>query len=1118
MFTLVRFVLDNVYFVCKSKDIKNLSYNNTCRVRWTDGYYYSAIKCVSYDSEEVLQDFQKNLELNLPVVELVRKHDIEPNNSTQSEELLEVTVPSYPELSSLSTELNTLESNNKQSVVHVVSEESLELEVLSYDEQLPPLSTELHNLASDQEESSISSAPVESIHSEKHCNEFALHIVPNDYSEPSLTQANYDFSTLNIIPNDGIVLEEPYYFESSPTRGDLEFSTVENIPNDGIVLEEPDYSESSPTQGDLEFSTLENIPNDGIVLEEPDYSELSPTQGDLEFSTVENIPNNVIVLEELHCSESSPTQGGLEFSTVENIPNDGIVLEEPDYSESSPTQGDLEFSTVENIPNNGIVLEELHCSESSLTRPDLQFSSGTLVKSKKYLPFLYNRDSVITPSYKDHERANVINMNISNSEVKGRRRHFCIYCKKIYAKFSQHLEISHRNEAAVKMFLLLPAKNIERRKIIETIRRRGDFEYNTSQKYQSEELLVARRSHSTFSREAKDYLPCPHCAAFFFNRTLRNHVKHCSLTVPRGGRSVKTRSRALLSNLHPAAGEILKTKIFPVLRDDNCVNIIRYDILAIVFGNFMCSKYASIHHHDMIRSRLRSIGRLLISAKTLDNTVKDFVDLLTPSKFDVAVAAIKQVGGVNENNTTFKAPTTVLTLSTLCKQASKLWASECIKTSDTEGQRKADDFLSLLNVTFPAALGKTAVENRLEHQRHKFVELPSREDVKKLVSYLRQQRRNWFLKVRTGMANLNYAVKQLASFTLVSLMVFNRRRPGELERITLKDFSCLKSAQSLSSESGHQEESNFTKRYKRFVIRGKLNRTVPVLVDFELEECMNLIIANRKDVGLGLEFPYVFAYISSNGRPKYLRAYILLRSYAEVCGALKSQLLRSTYLRKQIATECALEDMAENVIHDVANFMGHHINIHNNIYRMPVEKRDITRISKILEQMQGGPDEIANTISEVDDNVTAGTSNASSTSNNVNNDENSTSSSESEDSLPLKKKSHGKGFSRVCSSKKPWSSVEKRAALHHFRKYMIKPPKIKRNRWSSPMKRKLNSVFVDHFDSGTLPSLAECLQAIDNNMEFQRLNAAALKTAVANEQHRRSREKSQIPLKRQLFK
>ncbi|KAF5274173.1 hypothetical protein FQR65_LT17063 [Abscondita terminalis] len=345
-------------------------------------------------------------------------------------------------------------------------------------------------------------------------------------------------------------------------------------------------------------------------------------------------------------------------------------------------------------------------------------------------------------------------------------------------------------------YFLVFLENIERRKIIETIRRRGDFEYNTSQKYQSEELLVARRSHSTFSREVRDYLPCPHCAAFFFNRTLRNHVKHCSLTVPRGGRSVKTRSRALLSNLHPAAGEILKTKIFPVLRDDNCVNVIRYDILAIVFGNFMCSKYASIHHHDMIRSRLRSIGRLLISAKTLDNTL----------------------------------------------------------------------FLSLLNVTFPAALGKTAVENRLEHQRHKFVELPSREDVKKLVSYLREQRRNWFLKVRKGVANLNYAVKQLASFTLVSLMVFNRRRPGELERITLKDFSCLKSAQSLSSESGYQEESNFTKRYKRFVIRGKLNRTVPVLVDFQLAECMNLIIANRKDVGLGLEFPYVRLYFPLSGR------------------------------------------------------------------------------------------------------------------------------------------------------------------------------------------------------------------------------------------------------------
>ncbi|KAK4882468.1 hypothetical protein RN001_005787 [Aquatica leii] len=93
-----------------------------------------------------------------------------------------------------------------------------------------------------------------------------------------------------------------------------------------------------------------------------------------------------------------------------------------------------------------------------------------------------------------------------------------------------------------------------------------------------------------------------------------------------------------------------------------------------------------------------------IQSRTLFCNLYPMAGGSTPEKFDVTIAAIKKVGGINKNNTFYKSPTTVVSLTTLCKQASGIWRSECIKRSDNEGQHKVDNFLNLLNVTFPAEL------------------------------------------------------------------------------------------------------------------------------------------------------------------------------------------------------------------------------------------------------------------------------------------------------------------------------------------------------------------------------------------------------------------------------
>jgi len=71
-----------------------------------------------------------------------------------------------------------------------------------------------------------------------------------------------------------------------------------------------------------------------------------------------------------------------------------------------------------------------------------------------------------------------------------------------------------------------------------------------------------------------------------------------------------------------------------------------------------------------------------------------------------------------------------------------------------------------------------------------------------------------------------------------------------------------------------------------------------------------------------------------------------MRRFANECGALST--LHGTTLRKHIATYTSMLNIEECQIDRLANFMGHHKDIHKNIYRVPVPVAEMTHISRLL--------------------------------------------------------------------------------------------------------------------------------------------------------------------------
>ncbi|KAK0166558.1 hypothetical protein PV327_004052 [Microctonus hyperodae] len=137
----------------------------------------------------------------------------------------------------------------------------------------------------------------------------------------------------------------------------------------------------------------------------------------------------------------------------------------------------------------------------------------------------------------------------------------------------------------------------------------------------------------------------------------------------------------------------------------------------------------------------------------------------------------------------------------------------------------------------------------------------------------------------------------------------------------------------------------------KWEIRGKLMRTVPILLNKLMRKSIDMILKWRKKAKVPSTNPYVFG-ITGPDDETTLSATKLMRDFSNLCGAENPTTLRGTPLRKHLATKCAANRLDNKVISPVAKFMGHHVNVHNNIYVRPEVKVDIVDTSRILENFQ----------------------------------------------------------------------------------------------------------------------------------------------------------------------
>ncbi|KAG5890679.1 hypothetical protein JTB14_011645 [Gonioctena quinquepunctata] len=123
--------------------------------------------------------------------------------------------------------------------------------------------------------------------------------------------------------------------------------------------------------------------------------------------------------------------------------------------------------------------------------------------------------------------------------------------------------------------------------------------------------------------------------------------------------------------VHENSSENLVKFVLAHCREDEVNEEIMYDDLCIKFGE-LCKKYRGQQHSNMIRTRLRELGKFIMEVKKMDGSIKNLYDILVPGNYDNIVIAINRVAGFDETSGIYRAPFTAYNLGLHIKTVTTL--------------------------------------------------------------------------------------------------------------------------------------------------------------------------------------------------------------------------------------------------------------------------------------------------------------------------------------------------------------------------------------------------------------------------------------------------------------
>ncbi|XP_076860752.1 uncharacterized protein LOC143518327 [Brachyhypopomus gauderio] len=732
-----------------------------------------------------------------------------------------------------------------------------------------------------------------------------------------------------------------------------------------------------PTANDQACKASELIINESSSVPTTSHGKgkysLDPTANDQARKASELIINE---------SSSAPTTShGKRKYSLDQTANDQtrkaseLVLDEfkPSQAKISRYNPSISISKQKTIEDNEEVSSDMDCSDNtdyddvdyvpdtSDSSTESSFSSKQYSTSPKPYPkkkiISFPKSQLEQESYENVGRSStahdestyVASMPNSKNSWRYNKKQFCYFCEKPYSKISRHLEFVHSNESEVAKAFSFPKNSKERRVRLRHLTNRGNFSHNAMVMQKGSGEIVACNRPKTL-KHPQDFTHCSHCHGLYSRKSLWRHVKIC----PQKPEQVaKTgRKRVASQSCFQCPSEVSEGlwKIVCEMSQDEISAAVRQDKYIILFGEQMYNRLKSNPgKNEYIRQKMREIARLLLKAKQL-TPLSCMEDFIKPSNFPHVIAAVRAVAGYDEHGNTYKIPSLALKLGNSLMRISSCVECSALISGQEQAAKSAQSFRRLYEARWNEVVSSSALNTLTEAKWNKPQVLPFTEDVKNLHTFLTNEQRNAKSTLLAEPNAKRYAT--LCKLTLSQVILFNRRREGEVSKMPLKNYiSRVKTQLQQDIALGLSEfEKKLCSHFERVEIRGKRGRKVPVLLTPDMVSSLDALIRMRQEF-VPAENGFLFA------RPNALTSYRgadCIREYANASGTKNPDAISSTQLRKQVATLSAVLNLKEHEMDQLASFMGHDIRVHRDFYRLPESTLQLAKMSKLLLAMEKG--------------------------------------------------------------------------------------------------------------------------------------------------------------------
>ncbi|GAA6078014.1 uncharacterized protein LOC125141181 isoform X1 [Tachysurus ichikawai] len=533
------------------------------------------------------------------------------------------------------------------------------------------------------------------------------------------------------------------------------------------------------------------------------------------------------------------------------------------------------------------------------------------------------------------------------------KKHYCLFCFKPYNKMARHLEYVHSTEKEVAEGCQLPKGSMQRKMFFNDLRHRGNYVHNAAVMKSGEGELVPYRQPQN-QTEGTEFMHCAYCQGLFTRKVLWRHMKSCKLsTKDKISRPGKNRVQALCSYAQPVSSNISKAlwKTISHMNLDEITAAVKNDCCIIQLGEHLLNKGGiSAKNEAYVRQKLRELGRLLVSGSKVAS-LKRMEDFLDPQNYMKTVKAVRHACGYDYQTNTYRTPSLAKKLGISLMKLSKLTKAKALINKDVYLAQKVTGFQDVHKERWCDLISATAARNIEELKWNAPTVLPFTKDVQKLHTFL-DKTQDECIKQLSSVSSTKYW-SELAKTILTQIILFNRRREGEVSSMPLSAFLTR------DTTDPHVEvdwalsevEKKLCRHFSRIVIRGKRGRPVPVLLTPKMLGALELLVKSRDTCGVLKENVYLFARPTAMS---HYRGSDCIRNFAKHCGADSPYALTSTKLRKQAATLSTVLNLRDTDLDQLANFLGHDIRIHREYYRLPEKTLQLAKVSKVLMALEQG--------------------------------------------------------------------------------------------------------------------------------------------------------------------